>query len=390
MLKIISRHCPDTVFPDTGHLFPGNCFFFDIETTGFSKEKNMIYLIGTAHQEGSGTTITQFFAEDGQADEPELLHAFLKFCNDFDCCITFNGISFDVPFVIKRALLYGQKEALSRYRQLDLYREIRTFHPLLPVVNLKQKSIEQFLGIFREDKYNGGELIEIYRHFLKSKEESERQLLLLHNYEDVQGMFPLIQMMEYQQLLRAEYDITDVRLHSYTQYDGSAAYELLLHAVLPHPVPAALSFQNDRLACRSDKHQLRFSVPLFSGCKKLFFKDYKNYYYLPEEDRAIHKSVACFVQSSHRQKAKASNCYQKQEGLFLYCPDTMVNSGKNHVHTVIPEDKINMLLSEFRVFKDSITDKNNFLLWNEKERCPENESKEWLLKLYISTFLICQ
>ena len=40
-------------------------------------------------------------------------------------------------------------------------------------------------------------------------------------------------------------------------------------------------------------------------------------YYLPEEDTAIHKSVASFVGSSHRKKATAKTCYTKRSGTFL-------------------------------------------------------------------------
>ena len=387
MLKIITKHWPDMPFPDTGHLFSKKYFFFDIETTGFSKEKNMVYLIGAAYQEGNGTSVTQYFAEDGLADEPELLREFAKFCADFQCCVTFNGNSFDIPFLQKKALQYQVKDPFPHFQKFDLYREIHLFRSLLPISSLKQKSIERFLGIFREDRYDGGELIEVYKHFLRNKEESERQILLLHNYEDVLGMFPLIKMMAYRQILHADYQITGVRMHSYTQFDRTDACELLVQAVLTYPVPVSLSFRNNRLACKSEKKQLHFAIPLLSGCKKLFFKDYKNYYYLPEEDRAIHKSIACFVQGSHRQKAKASNCYQKHEGYFLYCPDIWGNSGKKHANANIPEEKKNMLLKKFPVLKDSFTDPYSYLLWNENDPHLENESVEWLLKIYISAFL---
>ena len=43
----------------------------------------------------------------------------------------------------------------------------------------------------------------------------------------------------------------------------------------------------------------------------------KDYYYLPKEDIAIHKSVASFVDKEYREKAKASNCYNRKEGEFL-------------------------------------------------------------------------
>lgn len=43
----------------------------------------------------------------------------------------------------------------------------------------------------------------------------------------------------------------------------------------------------------------------------------KDYYYLPKEDRAIHRSIACYVDKAYRQKATAATCYIRQEGIFL-------------------------------------------------------------------------
>ena len=40
---------------------------------------------------------------------------------------------------------------------------------------------------------------------------------------------------------------------------------------------------------------------------KYFFKDYKNYYYLPMEHMAIHKSMAAYVDDAHKEKATKDN-----------------------------------------------------------------------------------
>lgn len=52
---------------------------------------------------------------------------------------------------------------------------------------MKQKSIEQFLGVHREDKYNGGQLIDVYREYLHTHEKFLFDLLILHNADDLQG-----------------------------------------------------------------------------------------------------------------------------------------------------------------------------------------------------------
>ena len=62
---------------------------------------------------------------------------------------------------------------------------------------------------------------------------------------------------------------------------------------------------------------MKLVIPVYTGILKFFYDNYKDYYYLPEEDTAIHKSVASFVDSSHRKKATAKTCYTKRSGTFL-------------------------------------------------------------------------
>ena len=59
------------------------------------------------------------------------------------------------------------------------------------------------------------------------------------------------------------------------------------------------------------------SVKLYDGTLKYFFENYRDYYYLPEEDVAVHKDVAASVDKSYRKKATASTCYTKKTSIFL-------------------------------------------------------------------------
>ena len=55
----------------------------------------------------------------------------------------------------------------------------------------------------------------------------------------------------------------------------------------------------------------RYAVPLFA--------DYKNYYYLPKEDMAVHKSVGCFVEPAYRQKQLPLTATSKKTADFFRC-----------------------------------------------------------------------
>ena len=59
------------------------------------------------------------------------------------------------------------------------------------------------------------------------------------------------------------------------------------------------------------------TVPVSSRELRFYFENYKDYYYLPGEDEAIHKSVAAYVDKAFRKKATARTCYIRRSGAFV-------------------------------------------------------------------------
>ncbi|HAD53839.1 MAG TPA: hypothetical protein DCG10_01440, partial [Lachnospiraceae bacterium] len=58
-------------------------------------------------------------------------------------------------------------------------------------------------------------------------------------------------------------------------------------------------------------------VPIYEEELKYFYSNYTDYYYLPTEDVALHKSVAGFVDKEHRIQASAANCYTRKFSCYL-------------------------------------------------------------------------
>ena len=69
------------------------------------------------------------------------------------------------PFITERAARLNVALDLSHLESLDLYKTARKCKSILSLSDYKQKTIEHFLGIEREDMYSGGELIDVYRKF---------------------------------------------------------------------------------------------------------------------------------------------------------------------------------------------------------------------------------
>lgn len=158
--------------------------FLDIETTGFSRIKNKIILIGLLYQEGDSIVIEQYFAED-PSEEIKILTAFKNAISAFDLIITYNGDTFDIPFLNSKYEIYNIDFSIKKKNSLDLIKMVRSNKNILKLENCKLKTVERKLGINRKDEITGGESVKIYKQFVKTKSKSFKDIVLQHNYDDI-------------------------------------------------------------------------------------------------------------------------------------------------------------------------------------------------------------
>ena len=302
--------------PSFLHIFTENSIFFDIETTGFSPASTQIYLIGCARRNGSAIIIDQYFAENKQ-DEKNILTAFLSLLEDYQTIITFNGIGFDIPYIKAKCNHYQLMEAFNDKEYIDLFKIASNLKFLLKLPNYKQKTIEDFLGIQRNDTFDGGELIRVYQQYVLQPDTKQLFFLKQHNYEDVLGMLDLLPILNYSDFIQGDYTLSSIESNLYTDYDGNPQKELIFSLNINNPLPKRVSCCYEDCYLTADGKQAKLKVHLFEGELKFFFDNYKDYFYLPVEDTAIHKNVASYVAKEHRKKATAATCYTKKESLFL-------------------------------------------------------------------------
>lgn len=300
----------------TDTLFDEKSIFFDIETTGFSPSKASIYMIGCARRNGKFICIDQFFAET-PSEEKIVILAFIEILKQYDTIISFNGVGFDIPFLKAKCDKYQINEAFKDYSYIDIYKSVSSIKSLLKLDNYKQKSIEKFLGLSREDKYSGGELINVYYEYIDTPSEDKLELLYLHNYEDIIGMTELLPILSYIEIFNGQYSIKETKVSSFTNYTGESHEEFLITLQNDFVVPKRVSakFENYYIIINQETTVVR--VPVIQDELKFFYSNYKDYYYLPDEDTAIHKSVATFVDSEYREKCRAFNCYTRKSSTFL-------------------------------------------------------------------------
>ena len=269
--------------------------FFDIETSGLSSEKSRIYLI-----------------------------SYLIFKKRL--LVHYNGDSFDIPFIVKRALKNQiDSKSFEAMESLDLYKVVKRHKSLFKSENLKLVNLEKIFGYMRDDTMSGKELIKVYHDFeklsslpLKSMAlEHSKELLLLHNHDDVVALPYLGNFAAFLKLkgyINAYFE-GPAKSIDISQNKDFLAINLKIDYDLPFPL--TLEDTKRGLSLVLDDKLISLSIRIFKAEYKHFFEDYKNYYYLPEEDYAIYKSLGEYVDKSRRQRAKKENCYIKKAGRFL-------------------------------------------------------------------------
>lgn len=337
--------------------------FFDIETTGLSAANSMVFLIGAIYFDGKCWQLKQFLAENAE-DECCIIHEFFMLAAQYHTLIHFNGTTFDIPYLKERAKFHSITEPLSQMESLDLYQKFRPLKKLLNLPRMNQQTLEQFLQWPRQDQLSGKQMITLFKKYAASGEKLIADLLLLHNHDDLLGMIQLLRLFAYPMLAEGNFAPIHTEVNAAVldqdpistdsgivlesgclQPSGSLCIQFHLDQPLPAELvltcpataadissPAAETADADPTAlayvAQTETHIVltvknnmgSLTIPIFSGELKYFFPDHRNYYYLPAEDQAVHKSIGAYVDPEHRENAKPATCYARKKGVFLPQP----------------------------------------------------------------------
>ena len=290
--------------------------FFDIETTGFSGDYSNLYLIGCTYYKDGGWNLIQWFA-DTAASEGQLLDSFFSFLRSFRTLVHFNGDGFDIPYLMKRCRHLGLPYDFSAVESVDIYKKIKPYRKFLGLESMKQKAIEQFLGVSRTDTYSGGQLIEVYQDYLVTREKYLYDLLILHNEDDLKGMPVILPILNYPDLLEHPMQLSAHQVLEQRDIFGDSHHLLQLICESEYRVPVPFDNAVSPVACSVDGSRIDFTIDLYDGTLKHFYPNYKDYYYLVYEDTAVHKSVGEYVDKDARVRATAKTCYTRKNGCFV-------------------------------------------------------------------------
>ncbi len=315
-------------YPIENFCVPRQTLFIDIETTGLYVRSSNLYMIGCAYLDEQENAPTEWrsiqWLATNYEDEVNVLNAFASFAKAYRYLIHFNGNQFDIPYLQSKMQQYNIRLDFDSYEGIDIYRRISPYKAFLKLPNCKQKTIENFItSTVREDAYSGGELIDIYHEYVLNHDESKEHLLLLHNEEDVKGMLEIVAALAVCDLFHLPMKVTKVQANYFKDINQRQCSEIIMSLKLPTALPSEISYGANDCYFSGCGTEGKLRVPIYEGELKYFYSNYKDYYYLPKEDTAIHKSVASFVDKDYRKQAAARTCYTRKASSYLPQWDTL-------------------------------------------------------------------
>lgn len=311
-MRIIDQELQIPVFSWKTRIQTEKTLYIDIETTGLNRRRSHLYLLGAMYKSGTSYVLRQWFAER-PSDEENILRDFFSFCTGFSFLVQFNGSNFDLPYLCHKADYYDISTATMPADVTDLYQLYRPLKRVLSQNNMKLTSLEAVTGYPRTDHHSGKDLIKVYETWLQTADPDLLSVLCQHNTDDIAGMLWL-ERLDTLTALRTDSLVPERLQLTVSEQTGYLCFICQYPSV---SLPTLHLQTEDTLTLDCRENTIILSVPVYEGTLYHFFRDYKNYYYFPAEDRALHKSVAIYADSSSRVRATKETCYEPYTGRFL-------------------------------------------------------------------------
>ena len=158
-----------------------NFLFIDIETLGLKGVP--LILIGVARVESKQILVDQYLLRNLE-EESAALDAFLSHVDEGTVFVSFNGQTFDVPYIKDRLRHHGLKGNIQRYHLDLLHFSRRTWKSKLP--NCQLQTLEKYLFDFeREDDVPSSMVPSFYKTYDETGNIGPLIPIVEHNREDV-------------------------------------------------------------------------------------------------------------------------------------------------------------------------------------------------------------
>ncbi len=167
---------------------PPDVLFVDLETTGLASTP--LFLIGAMHCTEAGLVVRQYLARD-YSEERAAISLFADQLRRKRLLVTFNGKSFDLPYVRVRAAA-NRLPFSAGQAHLDLLHECRrVWGHRLP--NCKLQTLETHIcGRRRDGDIPGDQIPEAYHAYVRTQNAADIVRILKHNLLDLATLAELM------------------------------------------------------------------------------------------------------------------------------------------------------------------------------------------------------
>ncbi|KZX17542.1 DNA polymerase family B, exonuclease domain [Methanobrevibacter cuticularis] len=186
-----NSYSPNNVLKCAGSVEEENFKFMDIETLGLSNVP--IILMGLAEIKGKYIESTQYLLRD-KIEEPALLEGFNSHLDEDSVFVTYNGASFDIPFIKNRFNYYRMDYSHNLINYDLLYFARRLWKNQVP--DCKLTTIESHLfDINRVDDVPGSQIPKYYETYLKKNNIGPLVPIIEHNRMDIVSLASFLMRM---------------------------------------------------------------------------------------------------------------------------------------------------------------------------------------------------
>lgn len=287
---------------------PKDILYFDIETTGLCADSSTLYMIGYGFYAEWAYNTVLLFNDDGES-ELEMLCSFMKTLAGYKYLVSYNGDTFDIPYLKAKLNNHEIKSCFDNIQSVDIYKITRRYKKLFKLQSAKQIDVEMLVGFRRKSFISGGDLIKAYKSYISDNSSRLLNNMLTHNHDDIRG---LISVSEFENITHISENFTIKKIQNNA--------ENIVFYCDTIKLPCRIMHSEGDLIVNGNDNELTIRIRKICASMKHYFKDYKNYYYLPLENMSIHKSMACFVDKDHIEKATKETAFVAKSSEYIYSP----------------------------------------------------------------------
>ena len=277
----------------------------------------------------------------------EIIEQFLSFAKDYDVLLNYKGNSFDIPFLAGRLDILNKdlnsltsqvkqrfsiiQENMIHLRKIsyDLFDEIRPVKMGLGLVSTKLDVLRKLTGQTVTEKISGENISKFYvQHISRTK---LKNLIAIANTPDNSGFIGDYEPKYLDDdLAHISVSENPSFLQDVLNRNRDNMESVIYIARLAHIFNMRKGFYNvtleavetQALYIKANTFILKLYIQELS--LKQFYINYRDYFYFPAEDMAMHKSVAEFADKNSKKKATPQTAYANITGNFVKIPSQYI------------------------------------------------------------------